>query len=215
MAFQGIPGVPEGYRGLLPTRTFDPLLLPRWFQAVVTANGQVGYQSPEAFLAANARADATSGAMTITGSPGAADTLAVTITNAVLPGGFQTLTYTVSGTPTVTVVAAGVAAMINNDPTCRAFGINASSLAGVVTLTHNGPIGNFSVLSAVATQVGGTIAVAVASSGAFTGGSGPVVPLAAFNVPFGSNLFQFYYGRPTTVGSTALAAFNAAGCPLA
>ena len=215
MAFQGIPGVPEGALSQSPAqRTFDPLLIPRWYLAMNVGANQAGYASPEAFLAANPRADATGGALTLTGSPGAADLATLTLTNPVFPGGKITLVYTVAGTPTVTVVADGIAQMINASQVCRAFGVNASSLAGVVTVTHNGPVGNFTVLSAVATEVGGTLAVAVASSGAFTGGTGPVVPLSTFNAPYGNNLFSFYFGRPVSIDARALAVFNAAGLPL-
>ena len=225
MAFQAIPGVPEGALSPSPaTRTFDPYLLPRWYLALASTATQSGVDqlvaaSPEAFLAANPRADATGGAMTFTGSPGAADLATVTLTNKLFPGSAIVLVYTVSGTPSVTVVAAGVAAMINDSQLCRAFGINASSLAGVVTVTHNGPVGNYTVLSCVASQVGGTIAVAVASSGAFTGGSGPVVPLSTFSAfpesAQGVTLtMQFIYGRPVAIGSAVLKSLNAAGLPL-
>lgn len=214
MAFQAIPGVPEGFQGKIATRTFDPLLLPRWYSALSVGAGQVGYLSPEAYLAANPRADA-SDTLTITGTPGAGDIVAVTLTNPILPNGALTLTYTVSGSPTVTQVAAGIVALINASQTCRAFGIVAENAAGVITVYHNGPMGNFTVGTVAVTQVGGTTAAAWAASGVFTGGSGPVVPVATFNIFYGTNLFQFYYGRPVSIGSGALAAFNAAGCPLA
>lgn len=215
MSIQAIPGVPEGALSPSPAqRTFDPLLIPRWYLAMNIGANQAGYASPEAFLAANPRGDATGGALTITGSPGAGDTVAVTLTNKVFPGGAIVMTYTVSGTPTVTVVADGIAQMINNNQSCRAFGINASSLAGVVTITHNGPVGNYTVGSVVATEVGGTTAAAFSSSGVFSGGTGPVVPLSTFNAPYKNNLFSFYFGRPVSIDGGALAAFNTAGLPL-
>ena len=220
MALQNIPGVPEGALSNTPAqRSFDPLLLPRWYLAANVGPGQIAYLSPATFMAENVRADAVGGALTITGAPGAGDTVAVTLTNPVFTNagyaaGAFTETYTVSGSPTVTVVADGIAQMINDSPTCRAFGITASSLAGVVTIRHNGPVGNYTVGTVVATEAGGTTAAAFSSAGVFSGGTGPVVPLSTFNAFFGTNLFTFYFGRPVSIATAALAAFNAAGLAL-
>ncbi len=218
MAFQSIPGVPEGFRGKSATQTFDPYLLPRWYGAVAMGS-QIGYQSPEAFLAANPRSDAT-GSVTIGGAVTAGDTIELTLTNAVLPGGSVSVTYTVLAADTVTTIAAALAGLIAANQTCRAFGISASvggTNDAVITVAYGGPVGNFTV--GTSTLSGGATETATwASSGAFSGGSGPVVPLATFNafpeVAGATHTMEFIYGRPVSIDAGILATLNAAGLPL-
>lgn len=218
MAFQAIPGVPEGFRGKSATQTFDPFLLPRWYGAVAQGN-QIGYQSPEAYLAANPRNDATD-SVTIGGTVTTGDTVELTLTNALFPGGAVSVTYTVLAADTVTTIAAALAALIANNQICRAFGISASvggTNDAVITVAHNGPVGNFTV--GTSTLSGGATETATwANSGAFSGGSGPVVPLATFSafpeVAGATRTMQFIYGRPVTIDRSVLSTLNAAGLPL-
>jgi hypothetical protein len=102
--------------------------------AVGVGPGQLGYQSPEAFLAANPRADATC-VYTISGTPGAGDIVAITLTNPLLPGGALPVSYTALGAISVAVFAAEVAKVINANQTARAFGVSASTVGtGAVTV---------------------------------------------------------------------------------
>ena len=223
MAFQGIPGVPEGFAGQPANQTFDPLLLPRWYLALSSTASNSGVDqvintSPEAYLAANPRADAT-GVVTISGTPGTGDIVALTLTNKVLPGGSLTVSYTAPSAITVAVYAAELAKLFNANQVARAFGITASTIGtGVLTIAYNGPVGNYTVGTKVVTQVGGSTAAAWASSGAFTGGTGPVVPLSTFSAFPETNgvtrTMQFFYGRPIAIDSGILATLNTAGLPL-
>lgn len=158
---------------------------------------------------ADPRADATG-----TGTPGgtiaAGHTITVTITNPVLPGGQVQVTYvTVSG-DTVETVGTGIADAINANGTLRDFGISAqvNLTTGVVTLHHEGPVGNKTTWSGSSTGAETFVTTAL------SGGSGPIVPTQNFTWVAGGVMMAFWYGQPADVPYNTLNDMIAQGAPI-
>lgn len=134
----------QGTPGILDPR--NPTLLPNfdtpYFEGSVVAN-----KSSAGILKSLPRADATAIA-TIGGSATPSDEVTLEVVNAILPGGLISVTYTVGASDTLDDVAAGVASLLNDNLTAQAFGIRADvATGGIITVHHNGTVGNFSVLS--------------------------------------------------------------------
>jgi hypothetical protein len=165
---------------------------------------------------------------TLSGTLAATDTLPFVFTNAGVAGFPHTTTYTVgAGDTTLTILAASVAAAINADTALAAANSTATSAAAVVTIYHQGTIGNSTTLACTPTHGGGgTEAVAfsnsgamsggsgVATGGAFTGGSGPIIPTNNFTYSMGGQTQAFWYGQPRNVGFDVVAAMVAQGMPI-
>lgn len=191
----------------------NPTLVPN-FDLPYAENGTVGLQSPALFLKNNPRTDATAEA-TIGGTITAGNTVTLTVTHGLLPGGSLSVTYTVLSTDTVDTIAEALAGLINDSAAAQGANLRADSAAAVVTLRWNGPVGNFAVLSE-STSGGATETVTLTpSNGVFSGGAGPV--FASNNFTFGYNgvLKDYWYGQPYILPETLIGQMVAAGEPLA
>jgi len=74
--------------------------------------------------------------ITVSGSVAQNDSITTTFANPNLPGGSEAVQVTVGATPTVSTVAAQIAAAINADNALAAIGLTATAAAGVVTVSY-------------------------------------------------------------------------------
>lgn len=165
---------------------------------------------------------------TVGGTVTASETVSITFTNANLPGGDTTVQYTVQGGDNEQAVAAGLEAAIDGNSELQAAGITASSAAGVVTISIPATLHNTLTLSkqdgantTLTLDAAPTETVTVsgnptetATVGAFTGGSGPIIPIDTFSYVFGNALVEFRAGHPVLVPADLLAAMLADGLPI-
>ena len=146
-----------------PNAGRNPTLVPNFNRVQASGSGTVDQYSPGAWLATDPRADAQATAV-IGGSVTTGDELTIELTNPVLPGGLASHTVTAAGGDTVGTLADAIARGFNGDANCQAVGIRCDvggTSGAVITFHHNGPLGNFSVLSSPQEQpstitVGGT-----------------------------------------------------------
>lgn len=153
-----VQGPPPGVRN-----GQNPTLIPNFDKPVASAaaNGADaiggGSLTPAQYLAANPRADATATA-TIGGTVTTGDVLTIEVTNPILAspnfgsnaGGSISKTYTTVAGDTIGSIAEAFADLFNDDPTLSQIGFYADTggtNGAVLTAHHNGPVGNFSVLS--------------------------------------------------------------------
>src|ERR1700678_2015943 len=193
----------------------NPTLLPNFDQPVVGANGEVGLQSPAVFLANNPRVAAT-GSLTVTGSLTAGDTLTVSVALGTFPGASASASYvTVAGDPPTTM-AEGIANAINNTSALVAAGFSAGlggeGEAAEVVVSGPGTVGNLGTLSA--TVSGTTETITVANSGAFAGGSGPVIATNNFSFGYNGQLQDYQYGKPYLLGFDLITQMVNQGMPI-
>jgi hypothetical protein len=73
--------------------------------------------------------------VTVGGSATQNDVVGLTFNNPLLPGGSESVNYTVGATPSLTTVAAGLVAAILADTALATLGVVASNAAGVITIT--------------------------------------------------------------------------------
>lgn len=161
-ALQGTPGV------------FDPrnpTLLPNFDSIVASGSGTNDRESPAVFLQNNPRTDATATA-TIGGTITTNDEITIVAANGIFGGSYYgglqpaQLSHTVKAGAgdTVGTIAEALAAAFNDDVVAQAVGLHADvggASGAVITFRHNGPVGNFTTLSAPTEQpstitVGGT-----------------------------------------------------------
>jgi hypothetical protein len=164
----------------------------------------------------------------VASAPMATDTVALTFTNAGVTGLPVTKTYTLVGADSATVIAAGLVALINGDTTLQDADIAATNLAGVITITQQGVIGNSTVVSAVVTETGGgteTVTFtpsnghmgggAGGSSGLLSGGTGPIFATNNFEfAPSNGGISAFLFGQPYELGYDVLTQMVAQGMPI-
>jgi hypothetical protein len=110
--------------------------------------------------------------VTISGTPTAGDTIAITLINPNVPGGTQTVTYTVQGTDTLTTIAAAIAALINGSQQIASANFAASAAGPVCTITYPPTPATQMTQQVSPAQVGGTptetVAFATAADSAET-----------------------------------------------
>lgn len=156
--------------------------------------------------------------VTVGGTPAADDAPVFTVTNATLPGGDTALTYTVLDGDDTDAVAAALADLINDEEgELFAAGFSAVAASSVVTVTLPDEIGAITLaktddnttytLSAAVTEtqtIGGTATETVTISQEFTGGSGPILPLADFQYMYNGHPLSFRLGFPEIVPDDVL-----------
>lgn len=204
----------RGTLGALDTQ--NPNLLPLMDVPVSSGQGTMDVMSPAKFLATYPRVDAT-GNVTVGGTITNLDTVKLTFTSGIFPGGsYTTAAYTVVTADTTTTIAEQLQALVANDPVLSAAGIVAelagTSLPAQVNFFAPGPVGNTIVVSAVKT--GTTETYTFAAGGALAGGSGPIIPTAAFAFSYNGVTINFLYGQPRNVGSDMVAAMVAQARPI-
>ncbi len=123
--FDGIAAVP--YEGL-----WVPLFGAK--QGNLEINGSISSLSVQLW-GTNVQRPVNGNIITVAGSIQATDTCAVTINSPGLPGGAVTKSHAVVGGDSVTTIAAALVASINSDVNLAGLGINASNVAGVITIT--------------------------------------------------------------------------------
>lgn len=119
---------------------------------------------------ANASIQATIGGTTFN----ATDTVALTFANTSEVSFPVTVTYTLGAGESATTVAAGLKALINANATLTAAVVAANNVAGVLTITQSGRIGNATQITALVTPTGGGNETVTLSpvSGFMAGGTG-------------------------------------------
>jgi hypothetical protein len=132
---------------------------------------------------------------TVSGTPGAGDTITATING-------HAVVYTVSGTPSTTTVAAGLRDAINADTTANLL-VSAAASGAVVTIKAIDPgvAGNAITTTASATPSGGSTALAAGGATLVNGAEG-----TAITVPPNDN--EEVYGYPTVFGAAGQALFG-------
>lgn len=130
--------------------------------------------------------------VTFAGSPAVNNTVTLTFSNPNLPSGTRAITYTLLAAPTVTIVAAAVAGLINADVVMTSLGFSATSSVGVLTIfypavpqagTSSSPaIANATTLSAGVTGGGVTATVAFGTNGVALGSSITALGLTSITV---------------------------------
>lgn len=212
-----------------------------------TSNAAVVHITAPAALGVLTVASNTNGIETATMSgatPTAAELPVITITDSGLPGGFQTITYTVQMSDTNTLIAAGFKALINANAGCIASGITAQNTGAVLSITSASKnqttyartnSANTSIALAggpgeTATSAGSateTSTEADTSTGSETltvttpvGGSGPIIPLTNFQFSQGSkegyssSMMDFWVGKPYLVDFLTLTHLVTQGMPI-
>lgn len=202
-----VPGVAVGTGQANSRFSENPLLVPD-FYTPVEINGVVVRVSPNDLLSqpgyARAAASATA---TVSSVSGATDAVTVTFTNGVLKnsGGARTVSAVAGVTASDTSLAEAIVAAINADPVLNAFQILASNADAVVTISQNGPVGNFTTVSFAATS-GAPVLTFSPVSGTLAGGSGSVWPFNTFTYTYGGQTFWIRSRVPTVIPQPILAA---------
>lgn len=187
----------------------NPMLLPN-LNSSTAAGGVLQGQSPAQLLVTFPRVAATD-VGTLTTNPADDDVLTLTVTNLVLPGGSLSVSIT-AASDTVITAAAKLASALTSNATAHMYDLFGTSVGNdTFTVNQLGPVGNSSTLSFAST---GSTTCAFASSGALSGGSGAVIPLAAFSSSFGSNFQNFRPGQPVDLNSVTVAILVANGSPV-
>lgn len=188
----------SGYQGAPGTfDTKNPTLIPNVYDYQAGPNGSCSAVSPAQQIINNPRLAGTN-AITVGGTAHAGDLLAVTVSNKVLPGGAVTFTHAVAAGPeSLAEAAEALAASCNNNSTLQQHDLYATSYNGVVTLHQLGPLAAFSTVTTAVSGGSHTTTLSSANSGAFTGGSGPVVPLNNAQLAnVGGQVLNLRYGMP-------------------
>lgn len=104
---------------------------------------------------------------TVGGTITTGDTVALTATSTALTGSPVVVTYTVKSSDTLTSVAAGLVALLNATPALIAAGVNASNVAGVITIYAPSTLSQAITWSKTAT---GTETITLSTGSASTAG---------------------------------------------
>lgn len=164
--------------------------------------------------------------ITVSGTPNATEIVSFTITNAKLPSGAVTVSYTVQESDTNTLIATGLKNAINNSAALAEKGITATSSSAVVSVSTPfalGPRTYSRVNSAGSTLTlangsAGTVAESEATEttteAAFTGGGGPVIPKKDFSFFHNGQTFYFKQYEPKVVGDQLAAELLKANAPI-
>jgi hypothetical protein len=132
---------------------------------------------------------------TIGGAVTATDTVGITFTSPLIPGG-KTVSHAVVGGDSTTTIAAGVAAAINADATLSSLGIGAASANAVVTVSWPSYAPN-PVAYPPGTGTGEPVANLMSFAGALSGG-------ATETVTIGNGTNGFKAETLTAVGLTQI-----------
>jgi hypothetical protein len=106
------------------------------------------------------------------GAFNAADTVALLFQNLSVQGFPVLVTYTLGGGESATTIATGLKNLINANATLAAANVAATNVAGVLTITQQGAIGNQTTVSATITGTGSETVTFNPVSGQMTGGAG-------------------------------------------
>ena len=106
--------------------------------------------------------------ITIGGSVGTGHVLSTVFTNASLPNGAETVTYTTVGGDNTTTIATAVAAAINSDLNLAAIGLRATSSAAVVTVSYPSVPSSTASISQASPTFGNWTTISGSSTGSET-----------------------------------------------
>lgn len=203
-------------------RAQNPQLLPS-FDPITSGVGSdsIDHVPVDVFLASNPRAHSTTaGQVTIGGTITAADTVTLSIENPVFPSTTSiaqnvtvSVTYTVQGGDTVSIIAAQLAALVNSNLTFQQYGFYAvaDETAAVILIYQQSGVGAFSTISG-SKSAGATETITVNNQ--IAGGSGPVIPTFNFEFKYNNAVLYFYKGHPVLVGYDLLTALVNQGYPI-
>ena len=180
--------------------------------SVVTAKSPARYAAGDG----NTADAAASIIATLTGTVATSDKITLTLTQAQLPGGAISASYTAVASDTLAIFAEELAtALMAAIATAGLTGlITATAAEGVVTVNWNSPMGNAAVLSSVV-NVGSETVTLSPVGGGLAGGAGPLFPMDNFEFSFQGSVMAFYYGVPRIIPSgPLLAALAAADAPI-
>lgn len=193
----------------------NPTLIPNLGVPVSSGKGTLDVMDPTTFLGKYPRTSANVTA-TIGGTVTASTTVHLTLTWGLLAGGAETWTYDVVSGDTLETIAAALIDLINESATAQTYGIEASSGEEAhpdeVVVTLFGPAANSAVLSGGA-SADETVTISP-SGGAFSGATGPIIPLENFSFGWNGTRFNLWYGIPANIGLDAVAAMVSQGLPI-
>jgi hypothetical protein len=100
------------------------------------------------------------------------DTVNIQFVNSQITGFPVTVTYTLGAGESATTIAAGLKALINGNAILTAAGVSAGNVAGVLTITQPGFVGNATQLTSVVTGTGNETVTYNPVTGFMAGGAG-------------------------------------------
>ena len=170
--------------------------------------GQNALASQAGFLKAYPRVSATATA-TISGSVANNDVLNLVITSPLFAT--QTVSITAATGDTVSNLAEKFVKAIESNAVLSAFGIFGTSVLGVVTLNHPGPVGNFTGSTESVSPGSETITLSAAT---LSGGTGAIIPYQGFTVSHRGLNVHFNTGEPRQVDILFLKDLVNSGSPI-
>lgn len=205
--------IPVGYGKNDPKRPQNPTLIPNFDRGVASGRGTVGLMSPQAYLAANPRVNATA-TVTLGGTVAASDVTTVTVTHAQLPGGALTESYTATGSDTLATIAEELASLFTTalDGLSNPVALEVVPVGAVLTFNWQGPVGNLAVVSA--TVQGSMTATLNPVSGDLTGGSGPVLAYSNFTFFYRNVSANYWDGQPYSMATDLVSKMVTQGMPI-
>ena len=204
------------------THNAAPTLIPNFYGSSMSLRGTLDAKSPAKFAADNPRATSTA-LVAVGGTVSTGNTVTLTLTQAQLPSGAITYTYTCVASDTIQSVAeelisglnaavrtAGGSALVS--AIYFTAGAGSTTLEAEVVVNWDGPMGNFAVLSG--TPSGSITLTFTPSGGHLVSGSGPVFAANNFNFSYNGTTLVFYYGKPYQLGNDLLAKLAAQDMPV-
>jgi hypothetical protein len=211
-----VPGIASGAAdsGTPDASAQNPLLVPDFYTPVSTG-GAMARLSPNQMLgSAPYKRTAATATVTLGGTWANGDTATITFTNGVFAsyGNPRTITVTAPSGATPSSVADQLVAAIEADPVLASFGVQASNVAGVITLSQLGPVGNFTNIGVSKVSASGTI---TDSASVLSGGAGAAWPFSNISYTFNGQTFWFKSRTPVVIPTPVLTAMVRDGQPVA
>ena len=195
----------------------NPTLLPLMDMAVNSGQGTLDVMSPTRYLAQFPRASAAV-TCTVSGTITNLDTVKLKFTSNFFAGGsYTTAAYTIVTADTLATIAGQLDDLVDTDPVLAGLGVSGLMTGNTnpnqMSVTWNGPVGNFVTVSAIVTGAQ-TEVFTFGNSGVLAGGSGPIIPTANFAFSYNGTVVNFQYGKLVNVDSGLLAALVSQGRPI-
>ena len=197
-----------------------PTLVPNFYPEVVGKTGFIDQQSPAQYNANNPRANA-SNVVTIGGTITNGDTIQLTLSQAQLPNGAISFTYTALTGQTIQDVAEGLASGLNQAIATAGIsnilvvtGSTSTASEATLSVLWSGQAGNAATLTK--TLSGGATETVTfnPTNGKLTGGTGPVYAVNNFSFSYKNVTLTAWAGRPFTNDPVLIAALVAQNMPV-
>ena len=142
-----------------------------------------------AYVLGSATVTAATATATIGGSSFVVgDVVALTVLNSAISPPFPiSVSHTVVASETATTIATALKTLINANATLAAYNVTATSAGAVITISHNGAIGNQSSLLEAVTGTGNETVTFSPTSGVLSGGAGTVGAFSGSPTAYNAN----------------------------